>query len=465
MMRDMIFVSHANPEDNDAARWLALQLAREGYAVWCDLTRFLGGEDFWRDAEKAIRERTAKFLFLLSRESNSKQGALDELQVAKNVARDLKLTDFIVPLRLDDLPPREANIRLANLHMVSFNEGWAPGFAQLLKKLAEDGIKKNRRFSATSVTRWWKRHYRREELLRKEPERLISNWFVIDAPPPLRVHTLHVRYGTAELRLAGPTAFPVVLHDQHLVSFANGADLAETLPPGVSIRSSRVLALTPEAEKDRREFWTYEQEHNALVDLLQQAWARLLRDRALQTYAFANGSESMYFTSGLALSDKVSPPKFGARQTQRQVVGFATIRKATAELPARLRYWHFGLEARPTLHPQLGYAMKPHVLFSDDGKTIWENKSLLHRARRSQCANWWNDEWRDRLLGTVLWLSGGATILELQVGSTDVLKLRSAPLEFTSPLTYDDSGFKGPPLDEAHDDDAEEDSDAGDETA
>lgn len=37
-MRDMVFFSHANPEDNEVTRWLALQLARAGYAVWCDLT-------------------------------------------------------------------------------------------------------------------------------------------------------------------------------------------------------------------------------------------------------------------------------------------------------------------------------------------------------------------------------------------------------------------------------------------
>ena len=50
-MREMVFVSHANPEDNEFARWLALRLAGEGFPVWCDLTELLGGEDFWKDAE------------------------------------------------------------------------------------------------------------------------------------------------------------------------------------------------------------------------------------------------------------------------------------------------------------------------------------------------------------------------------------------------------------------------------
>jgi len=85
--RNMLFISHANPEDNEVARWLALRLAADGYPVWCDLTKLLGGEPFWQEIEKAIRERTCKFLFPLSQHSNEKQGTLDELSLAATVFR------------------------------------------------------------------------------------------------------------------------------------------------------------------------------------------------------------------------------------------------------------------------------------------------------------------------------------------------------------------------------------------
>src|SRR5690606_32658945 len=81
VMRDMLFVGHANPEDNEIARWLALRLATEGYPVWCDLTKLLGGEAFWSDIESAIRERTSKYLLVLSRTSNAKPGVLNELSL------------------------------------------------------------------------------------------------------------------------------------------------------------------------------------------------------------------------------------------------------------------------------------------------------------------------------------------------------------------------------------------------
>src|SRR5438552_8920520 len=144
-MRDMLFVSHANPEDNDFTLWLALQLANAGYPVWCDLTKMLGGEDFWRDVEEAIRTRTIKFLYVLTHISNSKPGPLAELNVARNVMRDEDLHDFVIPLLLDDLPPREANIRLTNTNMTPFNSGWARGLAAILKKLDEEGVPKNPR--------------------------------------------------------------------------------------------------------------------------------------------------------------------------------------------------------------------------------------------------------------------------------------------------------------------------------
>lgn len=78
----MVFISHANPEENEFARWLTLQLANEGYPVWCDVTKLLGGEKFWEDIQDAIANRTAKFVFALSQSSNHKTGPLDELNCA-----------------------------------------------------------------------------------------------------------------------------------------------------------------------------------------------------------------------------------------------------------------------------------------------------------------------------------------------------------------------------------------------
>jgi TIR domain len=113
--RNMLFLSHATPEDNDFARWLALQLASEGYPIWCDLTKLLGGEDFWKDIQEAIRTRSIRFLFVLSRSSNAKDGTLQELACAKAVAAKLRpqIRDYIIALKIDDLPYSDVDIEIS----------------------------------------------------------------------------------------------------------------------------------------------------------------------------------------------------------------------------------------------------------------------------------------------------------------------------------------------------------------
>jgi hypothetical protein len=125
--RNIVFVSHANPEGNAFARWLSLKLAALGYRVWSDVTKLLGGEDFWRDIEPIIRDSTVKVLYVLSRASNHKEGALRELRVADAVRKVEKLNDFIIPLRIDDLPHSEINIEIGRLNVIELAESWATG--------------------------------------------------------------------------------------------------------------------------------------------------------------------------------------------------------------------------------------------------------------------------------------------------------------------------------------------------
>ncbi|MCA9176847.1 MAG: toll/interleukin-1 receptor domain-containing protein, partial [Planctomycetales bacterium] len=110
--RQVVFVSHANPEDNAFATWLTLRLTREGYRVWCDVVKLRGGDDFWRNIEVAIRENTRRFIFVTSRASNQKPGTLQELAVAAGVARQLNEPRFIIPIKVDDLPYGEHNIQI-----------------------------------------------------------------------------------------------------------------------------------------------------------------------------------------------------------------------------------------------------------------------------------------------------------------------------------------------------------------
>jgi len=94
-MRNSVFISHANPEDNDQARWLGIQLISLGYLVWCDVFNLMGGEKFWSEIEEAIRQKTIKFLYILTNNSNKRDGCLNELAVAEKTNKVIDDNRFI----------------------------------------------------------------------------------------------------------------------------------------------------------------------------------------------------------------------------------------------------------------------------------------------------------------------------------------------------------------------------------
>ena len=98
--RNLVFISHANPQDNEVALWLAARLAANGYHVWSDLTRLIGGEVFWDTIEEAIRKRAAKVVVLLSKTGHLKPGLLDEINVAIATERSESIARFVIPIRI-----------------------------------------------------------------------------------------------------------------------------------------------------------------------------------------------------------------------------------------------------------------------------------------------------------------------------------------------------------------------------
>jgi hypothetical protein len=59
-LRRLLFISHANPQDNAPASWFATQLTLLGYDVWCDVKNAPGGESaFWLKVQKKIEDEVA----------------------------------------------------------------------------------------------------------------------------------------------------------------------------------------------------------------------------------------------------------------------------------------------------------------------------------------------------------------------------------------------------------------------
>lgn len=458
-MRDMIFISHANPEDNDFTLWLALQVAKAGFPVWCDLTKLLGGEDFWKDIEQAIRERTTKFVYVLSKTSNDKDGPLQELQVAVNVARDKQLPDFVIPTLVDELAPRDFNIQLSRLNAISFNKGWASGLKDLLAKLDRDGVARSPNFSAVTVATWWREHFGATQGVTAEGEQYLSNWFPIHVRPSLLyVHSLS-RTQIGKIEIQSDLPFPGFQYERFLLSFAPPKDFSGRLGDSLIIADSNSYSIDGLLSGEETTGFCKTKEMRGFISrLLGLSWEKFIRDRGLSYYLMANGAKCIYPTTAQLSDGGVSFQGTSGKKTSRNLIGYKTI-KATASEDEYKRLWHFGLSASPLVHPALAFAMKAHVVFSKDGSVVLDNKRLLHRARRSQCKDWWNDDWRDRMLAAMAWLSAGASEIAIAVGSDSFVTIATEPIGFTSPVSYQDPETEIGVVDETVDEADEEDDD------
>lgn len=440
--RDVVFISHANPEDNRFAVWLALQLVREGYKVWCDETKLLCGDDMWSEIEAIIRHEAAKFIFVGSRSSNQKPGVLKELHLATVVERTNKLDDFVLPVIIDDLPFSDLNIEVTRLLAASFREGWPKGLAQIIARLEKDEVPRSGP-GPGEMARWWCRQNGALSSVVPVAETCPTNWFPIRNLP----RNLVIAHPSNRAAYLGhEQAYPVV-------RFGEGvASLSPRLQP--MLRDYGTASTVGHADENgvpRRRI------NGAIVELLRVAWERICRTRGLHEHSLSQRRRCFVFLSDQIPGDQVTFTDPEGKTRRRNIVGYKTVGE-------RKRWWHLAVEARPIVMPVPALAIRLHILFSDDGKKIWDSDKRLHAARRSQGRSWWNDDWRDRGRGVMAWLAGNAPVLSLPIGADQVLEVDTVPLFLVSPVSY--STPKGeevePPLDADESDILEDDDEAED---
>ena len=214
--RDHLFVSYAS-EDYELAEWLTLKLTAEGYKVWCDKIKLLGGESYPRDIDIAIKERTFRLLALLSQHSIRKPNPLKERTLALNISRE-RAIDFLIPLNVDGLSPTRLDWMTSDLTFIPFHESWASGFAQLLEKLDSIGAPRQGLNGREAVCQWFAA---RGSVLEK-PERIWTNLLEVREIPrtlpagstagPRRGLTIgrsHLWLGRSHIPPAVPICHPV----------------------------------------------------------------------------------------------------------------------------------------------------------------------------------------------------------------------------------------------------------------
>jgi hypothetical protein len=174
---DTLFLSYASA-DVALATWLARRLIAEGYRVWCEDLSLLVGEPRQQRIERVIQTRAARVLALYSLAS------LDNPDV--NLQRTLAHAiggqrggEFLIPLAAEPIPDDRLDWKTKPLSFVRFDQGWAEGLRQLLKKLVATDCPRpvgDGRGVATGTLL-------RADLLTSGPDLVLSNCLVVEKVP------------------------------------------------------------------------------------------------------------------------------------------------------------------------------------------------------------------------------------------------------------------------------------------
>jgi TIR domain len=426
-VRSVVFISHANPEDNAFVTWLAGQLAIAGYSVWSDVTRLVGAEIFWDDIEETIRSRTAKFVTVLSKAAQLKPGVLDEIDLAVRVERAAGLNRFVVPVRLDNLPSRDLRANIARRNVIDFSGNWALGLQSLLGVLERDRVPRNDAGNAEALSHWAKDRLSQPNYLLDRAEVLTTNWLPISQFPK-DISLFDVSAPVEQIDgIVRSLRHPSFRYLRLIGSFAGAADLQSELSSGVLVSEvyrvefHRFLAGAP-PELPGLPKW---EAGKLVTSLLRQTWDFNMKRLGLQSFETSSGQSAWYMPAGFLEADRVEFFDREQKKRRKSLVGWSERRKV---------FWHFAVEAKPVLTEMPHYLLKEHIIFTTDGLTPIDSKEKMHLLRRRFCKSWWNDRWRDMLIAFTFWLSQrGAS--RLAVGAGQEVSVDNKLMALLSPVS------------------------------
>lgn len=426
LTRDAIFISHANPEDNEFTVWLGARLTAAGYEVWADVFRLRGGQDWQRLLEDTLRNKACKVLLVGTEHGVQKQGVRNEIQIAHTVSQSIGDAEFVIPLRLANF---DAPFLVAHAQYIDFERSWADGLAELLATLNDAERVPRKRDSVSETMDYWKQvHLRHGQSLTPTPELLVTNWLSIEQlPETLYLYDFDggISHGHAKQKM-NSAIWPMVPFRRGFLAFCPLHDLQDyfgpSLPPKIVDRISTDAFLHDAWPGQRIERLDA---HNQFSNLVRQAMEMTLRRRMLSSYDMAGG-RAWWGTPGSVPSRQIAFSWGSDLTGRRQIIGHSKTRRL---------HWHYGITPRPHVFPFPHVRLVNRILFTEDGRTPLDNPRRMHRLRRSFTRSWRNAKWRDMLLAFLHWLSDGETCLVVSVGSGTAFSLRLPPVAVKAPVS------------------------------
>jgi hypothetical protein len=408
--RDVIFICHATPDDNEFVRWLGTRLTGYGYKVWADIFDLVGGTPFWSSIEDAIRKKAFRVIVVVSKAAchPDRSGVRNEISVADAVKKSLKEPGFIIPVRIDDVPFGELPIQIHQLNTLDFTSGWGARLADLVDTLAKAGVPRVVTDLTAEFDRWRAASVRSDVVVERGEEPLLTSVLPIVRLPEeisfFEYEGENRRFEEVIKTLPHPNA----MHNRLLVTFAAPHEVQQHLPSEltVKLRANAQLSdflegvLTDPVGPRRRDA------SNWAVRMLRESFEEHLAALGLLRYEASAGTV-MFFPKNMLPDDRVIYTNSKGKQTYKQVVGFSRVLNA---------HWHLGMRAVVKLSNDPTLRLRPYVVFTRDGREPLKSADEMTKLRRRFCKSWFNHVWRPLIQAFYQFLSDGAENVRIALG-------------------------------------------------
>jgi len=425
--RNLVFISHATPVDNEFTLWLSTRLKLAGYQIWSDVTQLFGGEKFWEDIEEAIADYTCKFVIIITRSSLSKPGVQREIECALAAEQSRQLDNFIIPIIIDDSSFSNQPYGFSDRNIIPFRNGWAEGFSRLLERFSRDNVPKSLD-RPVNLGPYISNQTSSQSTLIERSDLTVSNWLNIEHfPNHINFYRLAVKPEKFRERFSN-FPYPWFEYSTNFASFCNISDLQKGLSQWESPVADPVLNLEAVLKGEPTNYPGFERYEvvKKLNFVIVNAWAKEMRCKGLHCYTLANGKEAFFFPDEEQYSGQLKFPNMHGEIRRRNLVGYSGKNRV---------FWHYAVEVKSFFGHQPKVCLMPHVVFTEDGRNPLSDSAKMHRLRRGFCKSWWNARWRDMLLAYLYQLSGGEDSIVLPVGSDSSITLSARPIMLQSPVS------------------------------
>lgn len=417
--REHLFLSYAS-EDWVFADWLALKLASEGYYVWYDRLKMLGGESYPLDISEAIQKNTFRVIALLSKNSILKPNPVKERTLALNVSKKLGIKNFLIPLNIDGLQSAELDFLMSDLVYISFYKSWYDGFGNLIKKLNQINTPNNIVKSRKSLSQW----LFSEEHPTTRHEKIWSNLIpILEFPKIFKRFEINPK-------------IKIESFEPDWIFFKESENTILTFTPP-NITSYDWLTELEDVDVQLDDNFPDRNLRNATTRLLLEGLKSYCKKRGL-TYDYTG--KELYFPPDLLPNNKLYFNRYDGRKVYVNVVGERKfwvssggnkfIEISRYHLSPDFRFFA-NLIGKPVIRLRISVFWTNLEGFPLESKTA-------NRRRKILCKDWWNYQWLSRTMAIMQWLGDGEDEITLVDSDSGKLRISLKPVSFISEFGIDE---------------------------